>query len=210
MQLTNDWYYFTNVVDISTCKKLINLGKGTFEAGHVDRQTEVSQAERISGKEGDPGLDVLSRVSDVHWINEQWVYELIFPYMETANEKAGWNFDIKAAESPQLTRYTTGGFYYWHKDGSGDHLSRYKAPGNTYYDGHVRKLSMTILLNDEFEGGSFQFSEMSQAAVTIETPKLEGSGSIIVFPSFKEHRIAPITKGTRYSLVAWFMGPPFK
>ena len=69
---------------------------------------------------------------------------------------------------------------------------------------------MTILLNDEFEGGSFQFSEMSQAAVTIETPKLEGSGSIIVFPSFKEHRIAPITKGTRYSLVAWFMGPPFK
>ena len=41
-----------------------------------------------------------------------------------------------------------------------------------------------------------------------ENPKLE-EGSIIVFPSFLQHRVAPITKGIRYSLVAWFLGPPF-
>jgi len=33
---------------------------------------------------------------------------------------------------------------------------------------------------------------------------------IIVFPSDMEHRVAPVTKGIRYSLVVWFLGPPFK
>ena len=60
---------------------------------------------------------------------------------------------------------------------------------------------MSIILNDDFEGGDFEiYGEES------ELPK----GSVIVFPSFIEHRVAPVIKGTRYSLVAWFVGPPFK
>ena len=35
-------------------------------------------------------------------------------------------------------------------------------------------------------------------------------GSIVVFPSFLYHEVKPITKGTRYSLVVWFIGKPFK
>ena len=35
-------------------------------------------------------------------------------------------------------------------------------------------------------------------------------GSIIVFPSFVWHRVKPVTKGTRYSLVMWNLGYPFK
>ena len=210
MLLTNDWYYFTGAIDADTCQKLIDLGGDTFQDGRVDRQNEISKAERITGKKGDPGLDVGSRSSDITWINEQWVYDLIFPYMETANEKAGWEFDIKSSETPQLTRYEKGGFYYWHRDGYGDQLSIYKRPENKFLDGHVRKLSMTVLLNENFEGGDLQFSGLSQKKVKVETPALGGMGSIIVFPSFMEHRVAPITKGVRYSLVAWFLGPPFK
>ena len=130
MNLTNDWYYFTGAIDRETCQKLIELGGNTFQDGHVDRQKEISEIERKIGKTGDQGLDVASRRSDIAWINEQWVYDLIFPYMESANQKAGWNFDIRASEPPQLTRYKTGGFYYWHKDGCGDHLSTYKRPEN--------------------------------------------------------------------------------
>tara|TARA_Y100000034_G_scaffold99370_1_gene122026 strand:- start:31 stop:390 length:360 start_codon:yes stop_codon:yes gene_type:complete len=35
-------------------------------------------------------------------------------------------------------------------------------------------------------------------------------GSIVVFPSWLKHKIDIITSGTRYSLVAWFAGPPIK
>ena len=35
-------------------------------------------------------------------------------------------------------------------------------------------------------------------------------GSVIVFPSFVWHRVKPVTKGVRYSLVAWSIGYPFK
>ena len=210
MYLTNDWYYFTGAIDPETCQRLIELGSGTFQDGNVDRQSKLSKIEHMTGKTGDPGLDVASRRSDIAWINEQWVYDLIFPYMESANQKAGWNFDIRASEPLQLTRYKHGGFYYWHRDGCGDHLSTYNNPENEFLNGHVRKLSMTILLNEAYQGGDFQFSGLSQTEVKIETPKLGGIGSIIIFPSFMEHRIAPITSGVRYSLVAWFLGPPFK
>jgi len=44
----------------------------------------------------------------------------------------------------------------------------------------------------------------------ISVPEFNKTGSIVVFPSDMEHRVAPVTKGIRYSLVVWFVGPPFK
>ena len=41
------------------------------------------------------------------------------------------------------------------------------------------------------------------------TPIEATAGSVIVFLSSMEHRVAPVTKGTRYSVVCWFLGPPF-
>ena len=35
-------------------------------------------------------------------------------------------------------------------------------------------------------------------------------GSLVVFPSFVWHRVKPVTKGTRHSLVIWNLGYPFK
>ena len=65
---------------------------------------------------------------------------------------------------------------------------------------------MTIVLNSNFEGGDFEMvGEGERGGV----PRLE-EGSVIVFPSFIEHRVTPVTKGIRYSLVAWFVGQPFK
>jgi PKHD-type hydroxylase len=68
---------------------------------------------------------------------------------------------------------------------------------------------MTILLNDSFEGGQFEFASYSKGNCTV-TPLEMKKGQVIVFPSHMEHRVAPVTKGTRYSLVCWFLGPPFK
>ena len=69
---------------------------------------------------------------------------------------------------------------------------------------------MTVLLNDDYEGGEFQFATYNQEKCTIDTAKFNKTGSIIVFPSDMEHRVAPVTKGIRYSLVIWFLGPPFR
>ena len=85
----------------------------------------------------------------------------------------------------------------------GSHNEVRNEPDNKFLHENTRKLSMTIVLNSDFEDGDFEFKDGF-----IENLKLE-EGSIIVFPSFKEHRVTPVTRGIRYSLVAWFVGPPY-
>jgi len=210
MLLVNEWFYFISAIDKKTCNKIKSLSKNNLKSGSVNTRTTVSEEERTSGRITESGLNNEVRKSDISWANEQWVFDLIWPYMLQANEKAGWNFDISSAESPQIGRYKKGGFYGWHSDGGADCLSTYNKPDNKFLNGNARKLSMTILLNDNYEGGEFQFCTYKEEKPHISTPEINSTGSIIVFPSFLEHRVAPVTKGTRYSLVAWFVGPPFK
>ena len=75
-------------------------------------------------------------------------------------------------------------------------------------NGRVRKLSMSIILNGNFQGGKFEFATYGREVCQI-TPIEASPGTIIVFPSSMEHRVTPVTKGIRYSLVTWFLGPPF-
>ena len=210
MHNTNEWFYFTDALDKKTCNKIRNLAKGKWEESGVNIKKDITEEERITGEKQIPGIDKNNRISDVVWTADQWIYDTIWPYMEQANERAGWKYDIRAAEEMQITRYKKGGFYYFHKDGKGDHLSTYDEPNNEFKHGHVRKLSMTVLLNDNYEGGEFQFATYNKEECTINTPEFNKIGSIVMFPSDVEHRVAPVTKGIRYSLVTWFVGPPFK
>ena len=209
MYTTNEWYIFGGALDKKTCNKIKNLARNNWKESSVDTSKGTTDEERKSGKEPDFKPDPKMRISDVAWITEQWVYDLIWPYMVTANEKAGWNFHIKAAESMQITRYRKGGFYYFHQDGKGDHLTAYNEPENAFMHGHVRKLSMTTLLSDSYEGGEFEFASYAKEKCNISIPEFSKVGSIVVFPSSMEHRVAPVTKGIRHSLVTWFVGPPF-
>ena len=176
------------------------------------REPVLGSAEKQKkyGDHGDYKEDTTTRLSDVSWVNEQWVYDLIWPYMEEANEKAGWKYRIKSAEPTQLTCYGEGGFYNFHRDGAGDHFSAYHNVTNAFVHGYVRKLSMSVLLNDDFSGGCFEFAFYKNKECSIERVTDMKSGSIIVFPSCVEHRVSPVLKGTRYSLVSWFLGPPFE
>ena len=182
-------YYFAWYKELSheICQKLINLGKGNWNRSAVVNKSVVG-----------------ARKSDIVWTKEQWVYGLISPYMFTANEQAGWKYNIVAAEDCQVTRYTKDGFYSWHKDGIGSHKEKRYEPDNDFLHGNVRKLSMSIVLNSDFEGGDFELRDLVDRVSRLE------EGSIIVFPSFMGHRVAPVTKGIRYSLVTWFVGPPFR
>ena len=206
---TNEWFIFEGgTVDKKTCNKIKRWASKKWKSSSVDTKKDITDEERKTGRKGDYKPDKKMRISDVAWTNEQWLYDIIFPFMNTANDKAGWRFDIKAAESAQITRYKKGGFYKFHTDGMGDHLSAYHNPTNDFLHGHVRKLSMSVMLNNNFDGGAFEFASYAKEKCSI-TPIEAEAGSVIVFPSSMEHRVAPITKGIRYSVVCWFVGPPF-
>jgi len=210
VKLVNEWFYFNNAIPKQTCNKIKNLDNGRFKSASVDTYMDTTEEERKIGRKNDFNVDAKIRISDVAWTNEQWLIDLIWPYMIGANEQAGWNFDIKSVEAMQITKYGAGGFYEWHKDGGADCLSTYNRPDNEFLHGNARKLSMTVLLNSSYKGGEFQFCTYEKEGSSIHTPELNTVGTVIVFPSFMEHRVKPIIKGTRYSLVAWFLGPPFK
>ena len=94
----------------------------------------------------------------------------------------------------QITRYETGGRYDWHHDD--DHND----------EGATRKVSLSVCLNnpDQWEGGEFLFKEVNG----FEDPRERGT--LILFPSYFVHQVAPVTRGVRYSLVAWMEGPPWR
>jgi PKHD-type hydroxylase len=96
----------------------------------------------------------------------------------------------------------------------GFQFTRYDAPTGCYglhtdkvLDGPVRKLSLTIQLSSpqDYEGGELALQLGSEALIM---PKEQGK--MVVFPSYTLHEVRPVTKGTRYSLVAWVTGMPFK
>ena len=102
--------------------------------------------------------------------------------------------NVQIAQPAQVSEYSKGQFYGWHTDSTID----------MDIEPPVRKLSMTLLLNDpsEFEGGNLEIAgkEMSHMK--------QGHAAIIA--SFLQHRVTPVTKGVRKSLVVWFNGEPFK
>ena len=76
---------------------------------------------------------------------------------------------------------------------------------NMQHEPPVRKISMTVLLSPEnqFEGGGL---ELMAPGKRVELKQ----GHAIIFASFLNHRVAPVTRGVRQSLVMWFGGEPFK
>ena len=75
----------------------------------------------------------------------------------------------------------------------------------------TKKPSMykVLMLNDDYEGGVFEFGGLAKGKCQI-TPIKAKAGDMIFFTSGMEHRVAPITKGVRYSLVGWFVGAPIR
>lgn len=97
-------------------------------------------------------------------------------------------------------------------------LGCYTSDDNDHYDWHCdmapdfrgvpRKLSMSLMLSDpdDFEGGELEVMTTSNKIQSLELKR----GRAWFFPSWTLHRVTPVTKGIRRSLVCWVGGPPFK
>jgi PKHD-type hydroxylase len=133
------------------------------------------------------------RSSTIRWVPDEWIKDVLWDYIQQANSKA-FHIDVQNDAEIQFTEYhaTQAGHYDWHHDVNWN--------GSTASD---RKLSVTVQLSDpsEYEGGNFEFDELKTNA------DFSSRGSVLIFPSYLRHRVSPVNKGTRRSLVAWFTGP---
>ena len=176
MRLQHFVWSFPEALDSETCNRIIELGLSKKKR----KATVQNKQEQY-------------RESNVVWLYDQWITELLIPYIYSANEKAGWNFQWEPVEEIQFTEYNKGGYYDWHRD------SFEQSDG----DGKIRKIS------DNFKGGDMWFDNALEYDKTDPKKISKSTGGITVFPSHVWHKVDKVTKGTRYSLVFWFKGNEF-
>ena len=213
------YWYFKKALSPSICNKIIKLGlskekeiaityavndasSGSFR--NVKKAPLTKQEKQIVFKK---------RKSHVSWLNDPWLYKLIHPFVATANKNAEWNFEFDWSENMQFTHYTKRQFYGWHNDSSPLTGSD---PSTPQY-GKIRKLTTVISLSKptSYQGGQFQMDFRAEDPDESDRQfqnvnELNEQGTLICFPSFVWHRVKPVTKGKRYSLIIWHWGKPFK
>lgn len=187
--ISHSWTFWDNAFTDEELKKVISYGDSlTSNAATIIGSSDLEKAKEV-------------RVSEVAWLsrNEQssWIFDKVNFILEQTNNRY-YGFDLYGYDSLQYTTYygNNEGKYDWHMDSCLDTQI-----------GETRKLSMTLLLDDDFEGGDFQINigqEKNAKSLPIK------KGRAVVFPSYVIHRVAPVTKGVRRSLVAWCVGPKFK
>ncbi len=183
-----NYAWIDNVFSSGEIRQIIELGK----------EQNLKEA-KIGGESDESGdLDNSTRDSKISWIkpgeNSSWLFAKMTDLIGSMNNQY-FNFDLSGlVEGFQFTEYNSpAGHYDYHMD----RMSGVK----------IRKLSLTMQLSDpeDYEGGDLEFLCGGKP----ESASRE-KGAITFFPSWVMHRVTPVTKGTRYSLVAWITGPNFK
>lgn len=144
------------------------------------------------------------RSSEIRWIDpnheqSKFIVDMLWYFGREANRNS-FGFDIDYLPDIQYTKYSAdeNGKYDWHCDTFWGNPSAYD-----------RKLSIVIQLTDpsEYEGGDFEIDHMHPQ---LPADQIKAKGTVIVFPSFINHRVTPVTSGVRRSLVSWIQGPKFR
>lgn len=143
----------------------------------------------------DQSMKETTRRSNVSFLlqtpDSEWLYQKMGNEVHSLNSQA-YGFDINGFEPVQVGTYGVDDHYDWHLD-VGDN------------DNSTRKISMSIQLSDpaDYDGGNLEFFK-------VETPDTRARGTVIFFPSYLHHRITPVTRGIRKSLVGWVHGPAYR
>lgn len=156
---------------------------------------------KVEGYTGtyEKNLDTKARKNKIAWLrpgihlSSEYCNKLAEAIMQLNNEH--FNFDIWGLTGDvQFTEYS-------------EYEDHYTLHTDKMYDGVVRKLSAIVQLSppENYTGCEL---ELHVQDTPIIMPKYQGT--LIVFPSYILHKITPLIKGTRHSLVAWIGGPQFK
>ena len=125
----------------------------------------------------------------------RWIYETCSKIVIDMN-KQFFEYDLDYISGLQFNVYDgdTNDFHVKHIDTLSESVG-------------IRKLSFTIQLSepDSYEGGELQLHYSHKPDVA-----KKDQGSMTLFPSYSLNEITPVTKGTRYELVGWVVGPKLK
>lgn len=192
------FFVFPRAVKPDVCDQIVTDCKQ-----NILKQASVIDYEK-KGRD-DPSI----RKTSIHFIVDEKnrINELAWHFLREAN-KTQFNYDLTYFQPIQFAEYKDEGFYGWHQD-----------QGNIDKTGKVRKLSLTLVLSDpnKFEGGELQFysggrpiEDMGEITREQVINDIKSQGTVVVFDSRDWHRVTPVVKGVRHSIVCWTMGPNFK
>jgi PKHD-type hydroxylase len=173
------------IISAGLNSKLSDMSKGTVgtDLGENIVKTDIRQSTISWIKSSEPAND--------------WIYRSLTEAVVKINDMF-FNFDLKSIQSLQFSIYDSkeNDFYTKHIDIS-----------NLFPFECMRKLSFTVQLSDPntYEGGELILHYSGKPAKIAKN-----LGSIFFFPSYTLHEVTPVTKGIRYSLVGWVIGPRFK
>jgi predicted 2-oxoglutarate/Fe(II)-dependent dioxygenase YbiX len=166
-----------------------NKPKENLSVFDPDKSNQTNQTEFSVDKDirDTQIIDMSDIMNEIHDLYKNIVFNVINPF---------YGFEIRDSESPQLLRYGVGGHYKPHYDG----VSLWKAPNGDviWRKSTDRDLSTVLFLNDDFDGGHFEFPEF-RIKVKPEP------GLLVCFPSNQNylHGVEPVTKEERFSIVNW-------
>jgi len=192
------FFVFPRAVKPDVCDQIVSDCKQ-----NILKQASVLDYEK-KGRD-DPEI----RKTSVHFIADEKnkINELAWHFLREAN-KVQFHYDLTFFQLIQFAEYKDGGFYGWHQDANGIDP-----------DNETRKLSLTLVLSnpDNFEGGELQFysgdrpmEDMGDMTGEQVQKDIQTQGTVVVFDSRDWHRVTPVTKGVRHSIVCWTVGPNFK
>ena len=125
-------------------------------------------------------------ISNVHWFNLLQFYfdKNLKQYKFDANIL---DYDYRNIFDIEILKYENTGFYTWHVD---------------HFATIPRTMSCILLLNNDYEGGNLCFRNPDGSGEWEVEVK---PNRMIVWPSnfLYPHTVKPVTKGKRYSVVAW-------
>lgn len=185
--------FWNDLFDDNELNKIIKLGKS------------IKPEKGVLGISGASREEIDKRSSDISWIHRQQHTEWIFRRYDGAVNRLNtllFHVDVQHLEYLQFTTYHGSGDHYdWHWD---MHVA---PPPNVPEIAQQRKISIVTQLSDpeEYEGGILQ---LAPCGIIQDVPREKGNTA--VFLSFVNHRVTPVTKGTRYSLVGWCEGPDWR
>jgi len=195
------FYMFPRIVRPEVCNKIIEDCKNN----------DLEKAEVYDGDTSSSRDDPDIRKTSIYWVPTKVsskANDLAWYFLKQAN-KEQFHYDLEYFQAIQFAEYKNGGFYDWHQDASEPDSKN-----------NVRKLSLSFILSDPdtFEGGELQFwngtrpmlDNMSKDEREQTKNDLKAQGTMVVFDSRDWHRVTPVTKGVRYSVVCWSVGTMFK
>jgi len=193
------WIIWNNGIGVNECESIIKQYK--------DFKLEDAKAGGESENKNLSLYNVPLRNSLICWINENTLLtRALFQFLLEANDtKFKYNiFNCSQSvgyDAVQFARYNEGGFYHWHQD-----TVPFGQVSNN--DKINRKISLTLNLSDpkSYDGGDLEFFQGEHEPTTLNKRE---QGSVVCFDSYDWHRITPVTRGVRYSLVLWIWGPDF-